>query len=125
MKNGNVQTGIGTVTSKSLYIQLKPILNAGIIESVRIKEKNITPESDGIYKYEVTENGTFEFIIEGTVLGKIYNKKVNVTVNQFASLIGQSSLPKGLVEGTEFIMDTDNNEETQEIWIVLHKKRIL
>ena len=81
--SGNKQIEAGSITSGSLYIQFKPTIESGKIDSVKVGETTVTSEADGTYKYEVTENGTYEFDIKGTANGTEYTKTVSVTVNQF------------------------------------------
>jgi len=101
--SGNEQTQVGSITSGSLYIQFKPTLEGGTINSVTLGEVAVTSETDGTYKYEVTENGTFEFSIKGTANGKEYTKTVSVKVNQFMVIISKTDTYLG------YYADVDGN----------------
>ena len=84
---------------------------------------------DKTIPYAVTKNGTYTFIVTGTVNGKSYTKNVSVTVNQFKDVYeltysdGIVYMPEGFkiakdsastVQGGVVIEDKDGN---QFVWV--------
>ena len=88
-----------------------------------------TTTVDKTIPYAVTKNGTYTFIVTGTVNGKSYTKNVSVTVNQFKDVYeltysdGIVYMPEGFkiakdsastVQGGVVIEDKDGN---QFVWV--------
>ena len=79
--------------------------------------RNGTTSVDKTLPYEVTDNGDYEFTVTGKIGDKIYEEKINVTVNQYSKELKLGSYVKYNVKYTDSY--TGNQFTEKNGWRVL------
>ena len=117
-------TGTGSAITEADSVYLGNTLYITFIHSITGGTTTVKPD----IPYAVTKNGTYTFMVTGTVNGKSYTKEVNVTVNQFKNVYEymqkntEVTYPDGNVWVPEGFKIADDSSDSIQGGVVIEDK---
>ena len=110
-------TGTGSAITEADSVYLGNTLYITFIHSITGGTTTVKPD----IPYAVTKNGTYTFMVTGTVNGKSYTKNVSVTVNQFKNVY-KLTYPDGIVYMPGDFKIADDSASTIQGGVVIEDK---